>query len=341
MNQCSNKENIKIINSLQSLRFIAILMIFYTHIISDNIIYATCGISFFVILSGFVYGYKDNEKDIKVIPETKKLLKKRVLQFYPLHIITLIMSISLESQIPPLSVVMQNLLLLQCYFTTNYFCFNGTSWFLSLCMTLTIFTYPFKKAIRKIKENSNLILLFLVFVIVNLIYCYQIYKMNVDLQYWLYICPIVGILEYVCGMIVGNLMYRNNFKISKIMATILEIISIWIIIIILLIQDIPEYIYRNFIWVIPMSLTIAIFSMEKGYISKIFNIKWLVNLGNLSFAIFMTHQIILRYIDKYSLMENIALPEKFLIELIICIIVAKIVSNILNCIKIDFRCSKK
>lgn len=324
----------KIIKSLQSLRFIAVLFVFYTHITSDHIIYATCGVSFFVILSGFLYGYKSVE-DKKTRRETITLLKKRILRFYPLYLITLILCIPLETKIPSVRTVIQNLLLLQCYSTTHYFIFNGVSWFLSMMMTLSILTYPLKRIIMKIKKNSILIGVFCILIVVNFIYCYCLNKMQVNLQYWLYVCPIVRILEYTCGMIIGYVMKKKSYTISKTVATLLEIISMVIIIGILMIPNIPQYIHRNFIWTIPMCLLIYIISMEKGILSKALQFSMLVNLGNISFEFFITHQIVLRYADKYQILTGMPFVVKFIIELIVCILLAKIVSYCLKKIKID------
>lgn len=59
MAQIESKKKIK---TLQAFRAIAVLFIFYTHITASNIIYATCAVSFFVVLSGFLYGIKQQEE---------------------------------------------------------------------------------------------------------------------------------------------------------------------------------------------------------------------------------------------------------------------------------------
>ena len=330
----------KIIKGLQSLRFIAVLFVFYTHITSDHIIYATCGVSFFVILSGFLYGYKTVENK-KTLKETISLVKSRILKFYPLYLITLILCIPLETRIPSVRTVIQNLLLLQCYSTTHYFIFNGVSWFLSMMMTLSILTYPLKRVITKIRKSSILIGIFFILVIANFIYCYCLNKMQVNLQYWLYVCQIVRILEYTCGMIIGYLIKKKSYNISKMTATILEIFSIGIIIVILMIPNIPQYIHRNFIWIIPMCLLISVVSIERGVLSKILQFKWLVYLGNISFEFFMTHQIILRYVEKYQILAGMNFVLKFVVELIACILLAQIVSYYLKSVKIDIELKDK
>lgn len=335
----------KTINSLQFLRFIAILFVFYTHITSANIIYATCGVSFFVILSGFLYGYKKYDNKTNIITGTVSLLKKKISKFYLLHLVTLILSISLEPIVTSTSIVIKNLLLLQCYSKTHYFAFNGVSWFLSLMIILAIITIPLKAIIVKLdkigKKNITLIFTFILLIVVNFVYCYKLNRMNVNLQYWLYVCPIPRILEYTCGMIIGYLVAKNILHISNLLGTILEITSLGIVALILMIPNIPQYIHRNFIWVIPMCLVLVIFSLEKGYISKLFSNKYLMQLGNISFEFFMTHQVILRYVDKYKLLDNIPFVGKFVIELITSVLVAQLVSYCLKRIKIDIVSIKK
>lgn len=93
------KKNIK---AFQGLRFIAFLMIFMWHAHNfHNINYtnnwATLGVSFFIILSGFLNGYKYFDKYDKVkLKDIKELVKRRVGKFYKLHILTLALAIPLS-----------------------------------------------------------------------------------------------------------------------------------------------------------------------------------------------------------------------------------------------------
>ncbi len=90
-----------------------------------------------------------------------------------------------------------------------------------------------------------------------------------------------------------------------------------------------------------MCLLISVTSIERGVLSKILNSKWLVHLGNISFEFFMTHQIILRYVEKYQILAGMNFVLKFVVELIACILLAQIVSYCLKSVKIDIELKDK
>lgn len=87
------------IKSLQSLRFVFALMIFFHHfpVNGEGLFEAggTCGVSFFLILSGFVmsagYGDKVSRQDFNY----HNFLIKRIIRLYPLHIICLFVAAAL------------------------------------------------------------------------------------------------------------------------------------------------------------------------------------------------------------------------------------------------------
>ena len=90
-----------------------------------------------------------------------------------------------------------------------------------------------------------------------------------------------------------------------------------------------------------MCLLISVTSIERGVLSKILHSKWLVHLGNISFEFFMTHQIILRYVEKYQILAGMNFVLKFVVELIACILLAQIVSYCLKSVKIDIELKDK
>ena len=55
----------------------------------------------------------------------------------------------------------------------------------------------------------------------------------------------------------------------------------------------------------------------------------------------MTHQIILRYVEKYQILAGMNFVLKFVVELIACILLAQIVSYCLKSVKIDIELKDK
>lgn len=55
----------------------------------------------------------------------------------------------------------------------------------------------------------------------------------------------------------------------------------------------------------------------------------------------MTHQIVLRYAEKYQILTGVSFVVKFIIELIVCILLAKIVYDCLRKVKINIVSKSK
>lgn len=322
------------IESVQFLRFIALLFVFYTHITYSHIVFATCGVSFFVVLSGFLYGYKEDKKEVGILAGTWSLFKNKLSKFYLLHLVTLILSVPFERAVPSMGAVVKNMLLLQCFSDKDYFLLNGVSWFLSLMLVLALVTIPLKRLIQNLSKNGEkqrvLVLLFACLVVCNFAFCYIVNSSGVNIQYWLYVCLIVRIMEYTCGMIVGYLFVQKPHSLSVAGATVLEMASILIVGILVMIPNMPQYIHRNFIWVIPTCFILYVFSMEEGWISRCFKNKYLKHFGLITFEIFMTHQVILRFCEQRQLFAGISFWGQFFIKLILCILFAEVVSYVLK-----------
>lgn len=128
----------KKIQSFQALRGFAFLLIFLSHSFNRLGWWGASGVSLFIILSGFLEGlkYTDNE-----YPLLKDYLKRKIQAIYPLHIVTLVLSIPLSIGILKESGILKymiklviNALMLQSWFPMEgiYFSFNAVSWYLSL-----------------------------------------------------------------------------------------------------------------------------------------------------------------------------------------------------------------
>jgi peptidoglycan/LPS O-acetylase OafA/YrhL len=50
---------------------------------------------------------------------------------------------------------------------------------------------------------------------------------------------------------------------------------------------------------LPLALLILIFSLQRGIISKFLSLKPIVYLGEISFSIYMVHQIVIRGVEDY------------------------------------------
>lgn len=140
------------IDTLTSLRFLAVFFIFLSHLsyfteyeklktIFDNYFYeGYFGVTFFFVLSGFVLCYNYYNKFNSISVNTIiSFTKKRLAHIYPVHIITLLISLPLlykDIIMNPLNNMVKvviNVLLLQSFIPKQsiYFSFNAVSWNLS------------------------------------------------------------------------------------------------------------------------------------------------------------------------------------------------------------------
>ena len=303
-------------DSLPFLRFLAFLNIFLEHTQTYHFMKlhysSVMGTSFFIVLSGYLYGCRYREKECKLNwQEEWNFCKRRVKKFYPLHIFMLLVGMPmyggyLLGGYPDQEVLMEwlkkflrNVFLVQDYFTTGYFSFNGVTWFLSLMVFLTVLTLPLAALLKKAKSlpKGNVLLggILLCCVVLAFGWGYAVEQLALSKEYWLYICPPSRLPEYIAGMTLGFLLPGKREMGSR-CGTVLEILSLGMCAFFVYVWGVfPEWIWRSAMWIIPNGIVIYIFSMAKGMVSRIFMRKPLIRLGSISFECFMIHTVIISY----------------------------------------------
>ena len=137
--------------TLQSLRFVFVMMIFMSHFAYRGFTPfdagGDCGVAFFFLLSGFTMsmGYGRSIADGSF--RFSRYLKRRLLKVYPLHLLCLFLFLALFR--PTLDGTLPiNALLLQSWIPDSayYFSYNGVSWFLSsLLFSYLLFPIAYRK----------------------------------------------------------------------------------------------------------------------------------------------------------------------------------------------------
>lgn len=346
------------IKSLQSLRFFAILMVFLSHLLylQENSIYSKffnrflydgyCGVSFFLVLSGFVISYNYYNKISSYSKkEVIEFTKKRFRKIYPLHLLTFLLSILVFIKIIykfPLKMIIIgifNITLTQSFIPINgvYFSFNAVSWYLSVILFCYLLTPFLISNIKKIEiKNINLIIAIIAIYLLQVIYV-LIFKENNHNHWLIYINPFFRLLDYINGLLLGVMVLKNrsiNTDIS-IKNTIYEVGTILIF---LVIYYFYPYINQSIRWgcyYTPSSiLIIFIFSKQGGYISKMLQNKYLVYLGNISFEFYMVHQIVLKIVLLIIDNNNaiMIVVSSFIISIVVSIVINTILTTkIFNC----------
>ena len=263
------------------------------------------GVSFFFILGGFALslGYYDKVNHSDFI--YSEFIKKRCGKFFPLHWLCLLASIPLVTisiiqgsatikaaliSFIPNAICLQSLV----PFDAIYFSYNAVSWYLSTTLVLTL-TYPF--IVRSLNQYSNL---GKANIALTVFICYAILVIMLpkNLRHSiLYINPIVRVVDFIIGIYL-YLFYKNyQHKVTKSnsLQKIFQIVGILALAVSILISQLIPRDVRMIaaVYWLPLSILLLSYVFQpkiKGWGYNI--IAWI---GDISFPIFLTHWIIIRY----------------------------------------------
>ena len=303
------------IKSLQSLRGIFALLIFLFHF-GVELGFAklpfsfggSCGVSFFIMLSGFVMCAAYSDKVLRPNFNYKTFILKRISRIYPLHLLGFAISLFfLAGTDSSTKLLATNLLLIQSWIPSYifYFSFNTVSWSLSTLLFCYI-TFPLvmRIVLKSNKYKKTLFSLIWLFIYIALIILIP------DKSYSLYICPFSRLLDFIIGIIlwkvykkIANQTKENTISIKLI--NTLQICSVLILMIPILAYD---SIARDFqwvsIWLIPSAIIILIFSLSdssSAFLTKILKSRPLLWFGDISFSFFILHYLIIQIALQYGL----------------------------------------
>lgn len=317
------------IDTLTSLRFLAIFFIFLSHLsyftqyenlkpIFDNYFYeGYFGVTFFFLLSGFVlcYNYYNRITDIK-FDKVLLFAKRRLARIYPIHVITFVISLPLlykdiiKYPIKNLVNAILNITLLQSFIPNQevYFSFNSVSWNLSSLILFYLMFPVILVLIKKItKDGCCYISILVAIILITLEFVFiSIFKSSNYIHWLFYISPFFRLIDSSIGMLLAVMYIKNkNKKMKSSIINIFEILSLVILIIALINFKHINQVYRYGIYYIPfLSLIIYVYAFQKGVISQILKNKIFVYLGTISFSFYMIHQLVLRYVVHVSFLKG-------------------------------------
>ncbi len=274
------------IGTLQSLRFIFVMMIFMSHFDYRDIrgfdAGGDCGVAFFFILSGFVcslgYGQRIREGAFRYGDFICKRLKK----LYPLHLLCLLFFL-LVSQTTLDMKVMTNALLLQSWVPDPewYFSCNKVSWFLSSLLFCYV-VFPF--VYRHLSRYLTLAVLLAYAAICWLIPYDQVNAV-------LYVFPLVRFVDFYLGMLLCRLYER---KPGMDVRSWMEVLLVVLLFVALTVYPFMDAKLRNapLFWLVLLPL-ILVFAQESGVVSRLLKSRPMFFLGSLTMPLFLTHQILI------------------------------------------------
>lgn len=292
------------IEAIQSLRYLYAVLIFLHHFNFNGTIncepLGACGVSFFLVLSGFVMSLGYGEKVLSVKNfDSKRFLLKRLIRVYPLHIICLvswlILHISYLSNIKHVAVVGINALLLQSWIPVKsiYFSCNAVSW----CLSDLLFFYAlFPLLVKLLNGRYKWIFSGALFTI----YFIALFLITEEyLHALVYISPVFRLTDFILGMLLFKIVKYlkpivRNCNISMFIRSAAEVFAVLITFsAILIYHDVHlRFGLASWYW-IPSAIMIFIFSLfdKGGIISKLLMIRPLVKLGEASFTFYLIHTL--------------------------------------------------
>ena len=290
------------IKSLTSLRGIFILFIFFHHclLFPGG---GTMGVAFFFVLGGFTmtFGYKD-----KVLCPTfsyKQYLSRRCIKFYPLHWLCMLAVLPLallSFKLEDIPVFFTNAALLHTWIPIKsyYLSLNWVSWYLADTLFFAVvFPLIFKLIINCDRAGKGLIALLFSFI-------YIVISVTIPPDNYyviLYISPYIRLTDFVFGIYLALFFYKiKETPVNCKIGDSLNVVIVWILILLLVVESscLPENatLFAPVYWplVALVILTTSFNELRGG--GKFWKNHYLQCLGELTFIIFMIHQIVQRYI---------------------------------------------
>lgn len=294
------------IHTLTSLRFFFALMVFgahcyvidsrfNTHVFKEGFV----GVSFFFILSGFIIAYNYQKKIEERRVTKRRFWVARVARIYPLHLLTLTLLALGSNAVDPMGwwegvkhFVMAAFLLHPFVPKMDYFFyFNSPSWSLG-CEQVFYFLFPFLALLFAKRQR----------LIAVLVACAAIMPFLMSLTdeaniraYW-YVNPLARFPDFLVGMLLFRVYeWCRPKKISFSTASWLEVGTLCIFILFYTAAGewIPKvYRYSCYYW-IPVSLVLLVFSLQKGFLSRLLSNKYLVIGGEISYGFYLIHTLII------------------------------------------------
>lgn len=274
------------INTLTSLRLFFALMVFGAHCYVVDSTFSThfykegfVGVSFFFILSGFIIAYNYQQKLVERKVSKRQFWVARIARIYPLHIATLLGVAVIGNLLNPmgwgegLKHFIPALFLLHPFVPRMdyFFYFDSPSWSLG-CEQLFYFLFPFLALF--FAKKQKLIGALLVCAVVVPVLMSMTDEANIR-GYW-YVNPLARFPDFLVGM----LLYRvyewcRSKKLSFSTASLLEVGAVCIFLLFYMFSaDLVPKVYRYscYYWM-PISLVLLIFSLQKGFLSRILSNK--------------------------------------------------------------------
>lgn len=334
------------IRTLNSLRFILILMIVVSHStlpISQGMhdYLGECAVAIFFVISGFVLSLGKGEKLQKGELSNKQFFLSRLSKLYPLHLLVIAILIVMDWRLGQLAAwyqVLAQVLLVQCWYPTHQFVatLNAPTWFIS---DLLFFYLIFKYLYRWLLNIPRKVILPIMGVYM-VGYILLSLKMKGDYSAdFIYFYPPFRLIDFMLGILLYRF-YRSAWG-KRIVLRLIPILSpvkangLDTLLVLMLagtyflsIHSNPNLRCAALYWLPSLLVVFYVTAIDKGkgWLTSLLHSKLLLWLGSISMEIFFIHSFIFRIVQSLFLKiygEDIpVLKLQFFIALALMILTA-------------------
>lgn len=307
--------------SLQSLRGLFALGIFAHHFFGFEA-GGDCGVSFFLILSGFVLCNGFEDRICRGEISYGRFVCDRLSKIYPLHVLCLAAAIAV--QLPVLTAAdilpdVSNLLLLQAWIpdSSYYFSGNSISWFLSALL----FAYLLFPPLVHLPGHLGLRGTASGICAMLTVYFIAVYFTQHMVNNFIYVNPMMRLTDFVLGMFLWQIWRRgcDSRAVAYLRArpaavrTLAEGAAIAVFAGALMIYAyIPPQYSAASLWWMPSMLLIGTFTVldaRGGLFTRLLHLRPLISFGNVSFSFYMIHIVAGEYLRV--LLEKLGIPVTY------------------------------
>lgn len=302
------------INSLQSLRFVFISLVYASHIALYGHKFdfgGECGVAFFFFLSGFVLSVGYGERMACGAFRSRQFVLKQLIKLYPLHIVTMGLMVALDARLQRYygaDVLAANALLVQSWFPFDRFHFvaNGVSWFLSDMIFFYVIAAPLYMAVTRARRRTLVTACaaaFAVWVVVT------VWAPGESVNAVLYCSPLLRAVDFAGGIVLYRV-YRSDMS-GRLAAwlddrgarvvTAMELTAAALVVASYFVyRELPTNVRCCGLFYIVIPVVVYVFAMTDrrgGALTRLLHAKALVRLGGVTFEIYMLHLVVARLLS--------------------------------------------
>jgi peptidoglycan/LPS O-acetylase OafA/YrhL len=306
---------------LTSLRFVAALLVFSWHCVPTRRLSATfsfgyIGVAFFFLLSGFIltYTYHETFRERLRLDAIRAFYAARFARVYPLHLATMPLVIAvlvylgtdaLWSGVDPqtrLRAVAAQTLLVQSWVADVPITFgvNGPAWSISVeAFFYALFPFVAFGLLRTFRASPPHVVL-LSACALWLVQALLLWPVHAVVDDWRwYVFPPSRLLDFVVGMLLGIAFLRSDGRARwPLQATSIEMLAVAGVCVAVYVSPFVPLSMRFSTWLMPAwCAVIFVFAGRRGAISRLLSNPALVRLGEISFAFYLCHLMVVKLVD--------------------------------------------